>query len=143
MPFKISSLIYIWSENKNYCFVNPPREIELELNDLKTGFQIVSTVSSCSQESEKICFTSSNCDIDVSLDLSKELRGSLKKKFSDRVYFESPELLYAAIFSDSETYECQLKRLMKRASELGGIYYSKSTLLSSKSCPSNLEFELG
>jgi len=39
-------------------------------------------------------------------------------------------LLYAAIFSDPITYNCQVKRLMKRAGELARLYEQKSEFLS-------------
>lgn len=143
MPFKIADLIYIWPNSETYCFINPPREIEEEITNLQIkNIIIASSASQCRAGNKKICFSTTGCDIDISLDISGKIKGSLKKKFSDRVYFESPALLYGAIFSDSEIYECQAKRLMKRASELAWLYYSKSTFLSSKGCPSNLESDL-
>ena len=143
MPFKIANLIYIWPETENYCLVNPPGEIEDEINDLKLkGFNIASKQSECPAEAKKVCFTSSGCDIDITLDVSGKIRGSAKKKGQDRVYFESSALLYGAIFADSKTYECQVTRLVKRASELSWLYHSKSAFLSSKGCSSNLEADL-
>lgn len=137
MPFKVANLIYLWPDTKTYCFINPPKEIEEELKPINNII-----IDSCSQDSIKVCFTSSGCDIDISLDASGKIKGSLKKKANERVYFDSTSLLYAAIFSDSEIYECHLKRLMKRTSELSWIYYSKAIYLSQKGCSSNLESDL-
>lgn len=142
MPFKIANLIYLWPSSEEFCFVNPPKEVEEEFSNLQINVAIALSTASCSKSSKKVCFTSSGCDIDVSLDSSGKIKGSLKKKSSDRVYFESSALLYSAIFSDSKIYECQLKRLMKRASELSWVYYGKSLFVSQKGCSSNLELEL-
>ncbi|MDO8509279.1 MAG: hypothetical protein Q7S27_06390 [Nanoarchaeota archaeon] len=141
IPFKVADLIYIWPVSEEYCFINPPNEIEEEITDLRLNITIAFSASECSRDSKKVCFASSGCDIDISLD-SGQLKGSLKKKFSERVYFDGSTLLYASIFSDSPVYECQLKRLMKRTSELSWLYYSKSAFLSPKGCSSNLEIEL-
>ena len=139
MPFKIASLIYIWDENQAYCFIDAPREIESDVVDLNLNNIFI---ENCTEESKKVCFSTSGCDIDVSLDISGKIRGSLKKKSQDRVYFEDSSLLYAAIFSDTNIYECQLKRLMKRTSELSSLYYAKTIFLSQKNCNSNLEADL-
>ncbi len=135
-PFKIADLIYIWSDDEAYCFVNTPREIEKEISELKIK-NIILDNKNCTKTSKKVCFSTSGCDIDVSLDISKELRGSVKKKFEESVYFEGSALLYGAIFSNSEIYECQIKRLMNRAGELALIYEGKSQYLSAKECGSS------
>ena len=145
MPFKLADLIYIRPSEGSYCFINPPREIESELSDLNMeGIEIKSSVSECFSKSKKVCFTSSGCDIDVSLDTSGDIKGSLKKNdFSqDRVYFENSALFYGAVFADSDIYECQIKRIMNRASELSWLFYSKSIYMAQKGCNSNLESDL-
>ena len=143
-PFKIADLTYIWSDEQEYCFVNPPSEIESEINRLKPKNIVLSSEGNCILTSKKVCFGSSGCDIDVSLDaFSGELRGNVKKKFENSVYFEGSALLYGAIFSDREIYECQIKRLMKRAGELALIYNEKSNYLSVRECgSSSLQTEL-
>ena len=45
-------------------------------------------------------------------------------------------LIYGAIFAPKKLYECQVKRLMSRASELSLLYNSKSVYLSSGNCDS-------
>jgi hypothetical protein len=145
MPFKIADLIFLWPESNSYCFVLPPQTIESEISDFNLpSLEIANSASDCSSRSQKICFKNSKCDIDVSLDTSGKIKGSLKKNdFSNsRVYFENSALLYAAIFSDSSIYECQINRLMKRASELSWLYYSKSNYITPKGCSSNLETDL-
>ena len=143
MPFIVANLIYLFSDNDRFCFVDPPLELEKEIESLQIEqIAITSEVSSCPEETRKVCFRSSGCDIDVTLDVSGKIRGTLKKKFLDRVYFDSPSLFYAALFSSPLMYECQIQRLMHRTSELAGLYASKGTLLATKNCPSNIESDL-
>ena len=139
MPFKIADLIYIWPEDEKYCFINAPDSIEKELKDLESeGISIKALKKECPDKSNTICFDQTGCSIEVST-----TGNSIKKKgFPNRAYYENNALLYAAIFSDPDIYECQLKRLMKRAAELSLLYYSKTTFLSAKGCSSNLENDL-
>jgi hypothetical protein len=58
------------------------------------------------------------------------------------MYFTDNTLMYAAIFSDSDTYECQLKRLMQRGEELTSLYIEKSNIIAAKGCSSNLGNDL-
>lgn len=143
MPFKIADLVYIWAGNDKYCFINPPNVIEDEVSELDIeNVNISSSISGCPKGVKIVCFTSSGCDIDISLDASGKIKGTLKKRSEARVYFETSSLLYSAIFADSDIYECQIKRLMNRASELSGLYYSKSRFLSPRGCNSNLDADL-
>ena len=50
--------------------------------------------------------------------------------------------MYAAIFSDKEIYECQVKRLMKRTKHLAEIYKEKELIVSQKNCESDLAGDL-
>jgi hypothetical protein len=71
----------------------------------------------------------------------------MKTVFKDgkTVFYEDYSLLYGAIFSEPEVYECQVKRLMKRASELALLYSSKSEIVAARAegCSSNLQGDLG
>jgi len=134
MPFKSADVIFVWSSE--YCFVNPPEEIEEELEALRPkNINITSSVAECTPSSKKVCFTSSGCDVDVSIN-SKSV-----KKGKQTVYYED-SLIYGAIFADPDIYECQVKRLMKRTSELSLLYLSKSESLTPRGCASGLEVEL-
>jgi len=137
MPFKVADLLIIWSDNEEYCFINPPSDIEQEIESLKPrGINVSESESDCPIGSKSVCFTKKECDIDVNL-----IRKSVTKDGVKVNYF-GDGLLYAAIISDPEIYECQLKRLTKRASELALLYKAKSETLSSKGCSSNLEGDL-
>jgi hypothetical protein len=135
-PFKVADLIFMWSDEEEYCFVNPPTEVELEIDSLRPeNIFIADSLEECSLKSKKVCFALAGCDIDVSL-TSKSVR-----KEGESVFYEGP-LIYGAIFSDPKIYECQVRRLMKRTSELSLVYLDKSNLLSPRGCSSNLESDL-
>lgn len=136
MPFKIANLIFAWTDS--YCLINPTAEIEDEIKSLTLkNVNITSSIRDCKLADKKVCFSSSpdNCDIIVYPD-SKSV-----KKGNKVVYYEGP-LVYGAIFSDPDIYECQVKRLMKRASELSSLYASKTDFLSTKGCSSDLSSSL-
>ncbi len=126
-PFKVADLIYITSSEDNYCFIDAPDRIENEISFLgqKNLF-----LDNCSGNEIKVCFESSNCEINV--------RENYVEKNEDRIYFSDDSLMYAAIFSDKELYECQLKRLMERVSELALLYNDKANFVSRVDCNSNL-----
>src|SRR3989338_4082155 len=63
------------------------------------------------------------------------------QKNQDKIYFEEDALMYAAIFSDKEIYECQVERLMKRTKHLLNLYLKKEILVQ-KNCKSDLGSDL-
>lgn len=152
-PFKIADLIYITSSEDKYCFVRPPDNIEDQIKNLigteeEEGSQnknehenfYVGSWSDCPAGSKKICFgTESGCDVSVKINV-KQVR---YKDYRQVVYFEGDALMYAAIFSSPEYYECQLDRLIKRMGQLFEIYSDKSKFIYQETgCSSNLDVEL-
>jgi len=133
-PFKVANLIYFSNSKDKYCFVGFSRGTETELKNLnQNNFEF----GTCSTGAIKVCLGgNSNCDINV-----KTSDNSVEKN-GEKVYFETDALMYAAIFSDKITYECELKRLMKRADELTDIYSSKSANLIQVGCSSSVDFTL-
>ncbi|MBU2104483.1 MAG: hypothetical protein KKF67_01765, partial [Nanoarchaeota archaeon] len=126
-------LIYITSSEDKYCFIDAPEEILEELEDLK---QENIFLANCST-GVKICFSGgSKCEVNVNYN-SKYV-----EKNSERIYFEGDSLMYAAIFSDKEIYECQLKRLMQRTEQLTLLYRDKANFVSRVGCDSNLNSDL-
>ena len=79
----------------------------------------------------------------------------LKKRFSEgmkikllyvekegkTLYYEGP-LIYAALFSTPEVYECNVKRLMLRLASLCSIYRDKIKILQKRECNSLLDIHL-
>lgn len=133
LPFKVADLIYVVSLKKEYCFVDAPENIKEEISNIKRK-NILS--ENCSTNSIRVCFSTENCDINVDY-----LRRYVEKsgKFQ---HFNNDALMYGAIFSDKENYECQLKRIMQRIEQLSNIYLEKETLVSRIGCSSDLGQDL-
>jgi hypothetical protein len=133
-PFKVADLIYLVPESKNYCFIDAPTNIEREITDLKIDNFIF---GECPSNSIKICFSNSgDCDVKVNYN------SGIVERDSNISYFETDSLMYAAIFADNENYECQVKRVMKRAEQISLIYIEKSRIENEAGCRGNLENEL-
>jgi len=145
MPFKISDLIIL--VGGEYCFVQAPEEIEDELEDLNIkGVNFTQTKSDCSKNSKKVCFSSSGCDISVYGD-DYEFKSGYVSKESKKLYYvrgvdDVDSLIYAALFSSPEVYECNVKRLMSRLVNLCAIHKDKIEILEKKECSSTLDTHL-
>jgi hypothetical protein len=126
-PFKVADLVYLTSLNKKYCFIGPPNDIEDELSALQPENIFL---EDCPGDSINVCFGSQqvNCDINVNIGLD------IVEKRGEVVWFEDDALMYAAIFSDKEVYECQIQRLLSRTKELAFIYDTKQTSLGGEDC---------
>lgn len=135
-PFEVSSVIYLTSAEKNYCFVGLEESEDIEeeiIGEISNLNQKNLFVEDCPSSSINVCFGTfdSECDIEVNLN-----QKYVEKEESGRVYFETNVLMYGAIFSEKNGYECQVKRLMQRLSVLANTYDEKESLLYEKqSCP--------
>lgn len=139
-PYKIANLMFMTNKDEFFCFVNTPREIGKELESQnQSNFLFKSSTLDCPDYSKNICFSSisSNCDILV------DTTHKRVNKDGDDVYYETEGLLYGAIFSDKDVYECEVKRLMKRAKSINDIYELKSVNLLSSNCDSTIRNDLG
>lgn len=137
-PFKIADLFYLTSEGDSYCFKNAPEEINEELFKLN---QSNIFIENCPVSSAKVCFGNNNCEIEVNY-----AQGYVEKG-EERMYFsgtgeDSTALMYAAIFSDKNVYECQVKRLMMRLEELSLLYKDKEIIIEEKGCETDLREDL-
>ena len=137
--FKVDDLITI--STGKYCFIAPPTIIEEEINLLGVqNINITSTVTLCPKESVKVCFENSfaECNMTVygecsSFDCETEYdHGYIMKKGKRMYYFGN--LLYAGIFSSPEIYECNVKRLGKKVSQLASVYIGKIDIVKLKDC---------
>lgn len=139
MPFKIANLLFMW--NEEYCFVNPPPEIEEEIVSLNLNkINLSDNVAKCNKKAKKVCFVSNieQCDVVVNT-----LQNSVKHKDKKLVFYDE-ETIYGAIFSEPDLYECQITRLMRRTSNLALLYNAKSESLAARSngCSSELQNDL-
>jgi hypothetical protein len=143
-PFRVADVLILWPSTSSYCFLDPPEQMEKEIKSLvkdnraiNSSLQVIpyDKKEECRKGSKKVCFgKNTGCDISV--------YESLIKKGSKTIYIDSSQksnlFVWAGIFSDPDIYECQLKRLMKRASSLSSLYQEKSILLNGKGCTSSL-----
>jgi hypothetical protein len=133
-PFKIADLVYMTSANEVYCFVNAPDEITGEINDLNQSNLLT---ENCSSGGIRVCFGSSSCEINV------DYEAEAVEKGEDIMYFagtgeDSKALMYAAIFSNKDVYECQVNRLMLRTKEISKLYQDNELITAKKGCDTNL-----
>lgn len=147
MPFKIDDLIMISS--KDYCFYQAPDEILDEVIGLN-----IENINIANEFNELdncagvlVCFGSnSNCDISVfgmCEDFSCKSKydyGKVIKSGGSLFYYDS--LIYGAIFSSPEIYECNVLRLMNKFENLGRLYLDKINLVGQKQCNSNIGADL-
>ena len=123
-PFKVANLMYLTSANEEYCFVDPPKNIEEELTKLNQNNILV---DNCTENSIKVCFDG-GCDIRVDYKTNRVV------KDEDLMYFVDDATMYAAIFSDMDTYECQISRLILRTKVLAQIYSLKASSIEQVGC---------
>ncbi len=147
LPFKIGDLVYIMPVETRYCFVMPSgSNIRKELESLrKDNLHFNKSIyfadfDACPEDALKVCFNTAEtkgCHVSVI--------GNKIIKEGKEVYFDEGQtgnaLVLAAIFSDPNYYECQLKRLNKRASELAKLYADKQKL-SAGQCGFEIGLEL-
>lgn len=140
-PYQVSDLIYLTSGEKTYCFKSPPEDIKKELKDLNQNNLVVGC-SGSSNDAVEVCFESSGCDVDVDYSEGSDYSNGVVEKSGAEMHFHSDALMYAAIFSDKENYECQLGRLFKRTQNLASIYADKHSYMERTSCQSNFRTDL-
>ena len=140
IPFKVGDLTMIYG--KEYCFVNPPSDIEELVQDLSAngvqdiGINITSNIPSCLADSTKVCFDIIGCEINVNT------QSKIVSKYGKDLHYSGESLMLSAIFADPLIYECQLKRLMGRTGELGVLYSKKANYLEGSGCSNDLQNDL-
>jgi hypothetical protein len=134
IPFKVADLIFLIPEEEVYCFDDAPRDINEELEGLESKNLLT---SNCDESSSiKVCFKDSDCEIFVNYEEGYVLKGNTKFNFLGEA------MMFGAIFSDIEVYECQVSRILYRARTLSSIYREKSNELEKVGCSSPLTQEL-
>ena len=140
MPFKVGDLTMLYGGD--YCFVKPPSDIEDLITDLSgnglqdIGINITSSLAICPRGSTTVCFNQVGCDVNVNT------QSDIVSKYGRDLYYEGDSLMLSAIFADPEIYECQLKRLMGRAGELGILYSKKAEYVEGSGCSNGLQMDL-
>ncbi len=131
MSYKVTDLIMISSEN--YCFYQAPGDIENEVENLNLkNIVFTDSLENCTGQI-KVCWSNADCDIKVT--------ENRVVKDNKELYY-SGDLIYAAIFSSPEIYECNLKRLKKKFNELSLIYIDKSNMIQQYGCGTSISSNL-
>jgi hypothetical protein len=142
-PYKVGDLTMMYSGN--YCFVSTPSDIKDDIDDLSgdgnldIGINIVGNLNECKTGETTVCFNLNGCDVNVNL--GSEIVTHYSRGVGEEVYY-SGDLIYGAILSEPEVYECQLRRLNKRTSELAQVYALKAGFLTGQGCSNNLQVDL-
>jgi hypothetical protein len=147
MPFKISDLIIFL--DGNYCFYKAPDEIKGDLeghNALKNIINFTNDTSDC--KGKIICFDSADSDCKIKVyndcplfsncDYDYEIGHVVK---DGKTFYYAGNLIYAAIFSDYNIYECNVIRIKARADELYGIYLDKIKVMQGVGCSSTINLD--
>jgi hypothetical protein len=146
--FRIADVVIM--DSQEYCFVGlEDSDVEGIKNGLRTfGDKALFGEMNCTDDSVRVCFgVGGKCDIRVRpgcMDrffCENEFEVGVVEKGGDSLEYAG-NLLYPAIFSEKESYSCNVKRLLYRQSVLASIYMDKSSYMSSRDCDSGLMNEL-
>ena len=130
--YKVADLTIISS--KDYCFYQCPEDIKDEIENLNlNNIKFSDNLQNCS--GEIVCFNSPslNCKISVNGNYDS---GKIIKDNKEMYYVNN--LVFGAIFSSPEIYECNVKRLKNKFNELALIYQDKAKIIEKKGCSLNM-----
>lgn len=144
-PFKISDYLIFISEDDFYCFEDSPDWFKQDLQNLNFPNMEFSNCNS-NELYTQVCFEDKACDIYVSggcvgPDCDNKYDIGTVSKQGTILYYQK-DLLLPAIFSDKEIYNCNVNRLLEKASVLIDIYSQKAQLLNQKECTNYLQSDL-
>jgi hypothetical protein len=141
-PFKVADYLLFFSENDLYCIKNSPRKFNEELDSMDLP---VITFDNCSKDEgfQTVCFGEDNCDITI----EGTCEGSGCRDIYDtgivtkngKTLLYVGDLIYPAIFSDKKIYDCNVNRLLYKASIVSLILSKKASLMNARGCTTNLE----
>ena len=137
-PFKVTDLIIL--HTRPYCFEGTDDDIRNSLALLdESKFNV--RFENCSNDKNyvQVCSGSSGCDVNIVGDET----GGYVEKDNKRLYYAN-RLIYAAIFSDSDVYECQIARIAKKIANLCKVYEQKTefTSLRVSECSTDINIKL-
>jgi len=135
IPFKVGDLVYLKSGSSQYCFADAPDDVRYEIEHLNNTNIFFDDCQD--KKMKQVCFSNrgaGKCDMWV------DYEAKSVEKEGGTVFFIDDSMMHAAIFSDRDTYECQVVRLMKRANSVAKIYEQKIAL--NEGCGGNLKDDL-
>jgi hypothetical protein len=127
-PFYIATPVIIVTNN--YCFVSlPSYEMEEELKAISEKINLTKyrfNFTDCPPGYLKVCgdTSTSGCDISIS---SLPACGGKCGYVGGKFWWG--DLVYPAIFADSDVYNCNLERILERMKTLADIYLNKTAML--------------
>lgn len=131
--FKVNDLLIIYSNQNNYCVYNANEDFQDDIEGLNLkNINFPNKTDKC--DGVEICFggvEGRKCDIKVFEDQNYVLKNGRK------LYYVN-DLIYGAVFSSSEIYECNVKRIKSRFNELAQIYLDKIEVIERKNCEPKL-----
>jgi hypothetical protein len=138
--YKVDDLVFLTMND--YCFIAAPEFIKDEIENLGLkNINVTAKSTQCSKNSIRVCFGfSGGCNITVYPDSASYESGRVTKDQGTIEYTGS--LIYAAIFSSPEIYECNINRLGVKTSQLAKIYRDKIEIIKGKNCDSQIENNL-
>lgn len=141
-PFKVSEIILMY--NQRYCFLD--RDIKITGEGIETN---------CSADSVKVCFEGGNfdeedCDVvvfglceDYTCEDEFDYGYIIKRENGREIRLDyEGNLLYGAIFSSPELYNCEIRRLMMRLKHISALYREETLLLDSRGINTGLGDDL-
>lgn len=143
-PFKVADLLYITPASTEYCFAGTSYypNINTELSNLnQKNIILEGNLDSCPKNSVTVCFTG-NGNLCNNADIIVDNSLGVVEKNSTELSFDGDALMYAAIFSDKQTYDCQVKRLMERESQIATLYSDKINTIQKEGCGIEFASEL-
>ena len=141
-PYEVADLIFLTPES--YCFINAPEEVVDEV--LGLGIPNIQINNCTVADAVNVCFgNGDDCDVMVYGSCQSGCdsvfdAGIVSKGDSDMKYVGS--LMYGAIFSDRNVYECNVERLMYRAGKIAEEFAVKTSLMDARGCDSNMRADL-
>ena len=134
LTFKVADIVVFYFDD--YCFYDTPEEIQEDIEGLNLDGIYFANQSEKDLNCIKVCFKSQNdCDIKVAVS------SNYVSKEGKRLYY-TDDLLYAAIFSSPQIYECNIKRFKNKFNELSKIHLTKIQVVKRKGCESNIATKL-
>ena len=139
--YKVADLVYLVPETTKYCLIKAPEDIEYDINALSfSNINLSATISTCPKNSLAVCFNFNDAKCTIKIDYAGEdYKSGTITKNGKTVEYSSPSLLYAAIFSSSNIYNCNIARLGNKIHILGEVYKDKVNLVKMKECGSLIE----
>ena len=147
MGFRVDDLVFLNAQK--YCFVAPPTVIQNEISLLGLkNVNYTDSIEKCKDQEVRVCFdfTLDECDMSVYGECEDSYCGAIgvydvgrvEKKNGKSLYYTG-NMIYAAIFSSPEIYECNIKRISGKINQLSKLYKEKISIVKSKECGNAVE----